>query len=472
LGRGLTHPVRTAVAVAAVVAAGVAGSLSSAGLAPHAMAAGRHQPDVVLVITDDQRSETLQHMRSLRRQMIHRGVRFRSAFVPNPSCCPSRASFYTGDYSHTNGVWKNRGPEGGVRAFDASSTLATWLQGAGYRTGLFGKYMNGYTDASIVPPGWSEWFAFLSGDGRAYYGFNASRNGALASFSDNVYSTTETYERVSAFIRSTPQHQPLFAVWTPIAPHRPFTAEERYVDAAIDVPRWRPPNYNERDVSDKPKWVRRNGRLDAEARDAIDADRLGQYRTLLSVDDGIAQIVRELRRTGRLSNTLLVFTSDNGLMWGEHRLTRKAVPYDGASHVPLVVRYDPLTKDRRGASAASLVGNIDIAPTIMDLAGLTPPSPVDGVSLVSVLDGSRQVARAKLVIEHAQGSDAPAYCGVRTKRELFVRYTTGEEEYYRLGDDPWTLENLAARGVVRDDVRELRSYAKRKCRPLPPGFEW
>lgn len=469
MGRGLTRQVQTAFAAATLVVAGV---LSSVASAPHAMASGRQPPDVVLVITDDQRAETLQFMPHLRRLLSSRGVRLRSAFVPNPSCCPSRASFFTGDYSHTNGVWKNLGEFGGLQAFDDSSTLATWLHDAGYHTGLFGKYMNGYTDPSMVPPGWNEWFAFLSGDGRAYYGFNASSNGALESFPDSVYSTTETYERVAAFITSTPAAQPLFAVWTPIAPHRPFMPEDRYAQTVIDLPEWRPPNYNERNVSDKPRWVRRNGRLDAGARDAIDAGRLGQYRTLLSVDDGIAQIVRALRRTGRLSNTLLVFTSDNGLMWGEHRLSRKAVPYDGASHVPLVMRFDPLTRERRGGSAASLVGNIDIAPTIMDIAGLTPAPPVDGVTLASMLDGSDPVARSRLVIEHAAGSDAPAYCGVRTKRELYVRYTTGEEEYYRLDDDPWTLKNLAARRMVRDDVRELRSYAKRKCRPLPPGFEW
>lgn len=470
MGRGLIHPIRIVAVAMAVAVSACAWPIVAA---PDAAAAGRRGlPDVVLVITDDQRVETLQHMTQLRTRLTGRGVRFRSAFVPNPSCCPSRASIYTGTYSHTNGVWKNRGPYGGVEVFDDSSTLATWLQDAGYRTGLFGKYMNGYGDATVVPPGWGEWFGFTSGDGRAYYGFNASVNGSLEGFPDDVYSTVETYQRVSSFIRSAPAGQPLFAVWTPIAPHRPFHAEERYADAPLDVEPWRPPNYNERDVSDKPRWVRGNDRLVASTRGAVDIDRLAQFRTLLSVDDGIREIVRALAQTGRLENTVLIFTSDNGLMWGEHRLSRKAVPYDGASHVPMIVRYDPLTRAVRGTSAASIVGNIDIAPTIMELAGLEPATPVDGVSLVPVLDGSDPVVRSRLVIEHAAGSEAPAYCGVRTKRELFVHYTTGEEEYYRLGDDPWSLENLADRRDVRADVRELRNHAIRRCRPVPPGFEW
>jgi N-acetylglucosamine-6-sulfatase len=440
--------------------------------APDSSAAGRELPDVVLVITDDQRAGTLQRMPHLRKGLIRRGVRFRSAFVPNPSCCPSRVSFFTGTYSHTNGVWKNLGPVGGMQAFDDSSTLATWLHDAGYRTGLFGKYLNGYRDASIVPSGWDEWFAFMAGDGRAYFGFNASHNGRLVGFPDDVYSTVETYERVSRFIRTTPDREPLFAVWTPVAPHRPFTPEDRYADAAIDVPRWRPPNYNEGNVSDKPRYVRVTDRLDARTRAAIDADRSGQYRTLLSVDDGMADIVRALRATGRLSNTLLVYTSDNGLMWGEHRLVRKAVPYDGASRVPMIVRYDPLTQASRGASASSLVVNIDVAPTIMDLARLTPASPVDGRSMAPLLDGSARAIRSRFVIEHAAGSDAPAYCGVRSKRELFVHYTTGEEEYYRLERDPWSLRNLAGRNQVRAEMQSLRRYATKKCRPRPPGFSW
>ncbi|MBA3764265.1 MAG: sulfatase-like hydrolase/transferase, partial [Actinobacteria bacterium] len=192
----------------------IAAALPATFVAPHARAAGRDLPDIVLVVTDDQRANTLQHMPLLHNLMIRRGVRFRSAFVPNPSCCPSRASFYTGTYSHTNGVWKNEGPYGGVQAFDDSSTLATWLRDEGYRTGLFGKYLNGYTEASNVPPGWSEWFAFISGEGRAYYGFNVSDNGAVANFGGDVYSTVETYEQVSTFIESTPQAQPVFAVWT------------------------------------------------------------------------------------------------------------------------------------------------------------------------------------------------------------------------------------------------------------------
>jgi N-acetylglucosamine-6-sulfatase len=437
-----------------------------------ATAAVRPPPDVVLVLTDDKRAGTLAQMPQLRRRVLQRGIQFRSAYVPNPSCCPSRASFYTGTYSHTNGVWKNEGPFGGFAAFDDSSTLATWLDEAGYHTGLFGKYLNGYQDPTIVPPGWDEWFAFLADDGRNYYGFDVSHNGAFETFPSSEYSTVETYRRVVSFIHDTPAAQPLFAVWTPIAPHRPYVPEDVYADAPIDIDPWRPPSYNERDVSDKPRWVRRMDRLDAPRRRTQDSERIQQYRTLLSVDDGVGEIAQALRQDGRLSNTLFVFASDNGTMWGEHRLVKKAVPYDGASRVPMLVRFDPLTRGRRGSTVGSPVVNIDLAPTVMDLAGAAPGSPVDGKSLVRVLRGSATQVRTQFIIEHAGGGDAPAYCGARTRRELFVHYTTGEEEYYRRTDDPWNLVNAIDDPSNAQHVRQLRTYTREECRPVPPWFTW
>lgn len=460
-------------AVAVVFTATSAADAAIVGSPRPARPARAGEPDVVLIITDDQRADTLQRMPELRRRLMDRGLRFRSAYAPNPTCCPSRVSFYTGTYSHTNGVWTNKGPLGGFEAFDGSSTLATWLSGSGYRTGLFGKYLNGYDDASIVPPGWDEWFAFISNDGRDYYGFDASHDGRLASFPDSVYSTVATYERVVRFIDSTPSRRPVFAVWTPLAPHHPYLPEDRYAGVPIAESPWRPPNYNERDMSDKPDWIRRIRRLRARQRAMVDSERSDQYRTLLSVDDGVAQIVRALHRTGRLSNTLILYASDNGLMWGEHRLVQKAVPYDGASRIPMIVRYDPLIGRRRaGSSIAAPVVNIDIAPTVMDLLGRPTGSPVDGRSLVPLLDGSARRVRARFVIERPSGGQAPAYCGARSKDEMFVRYATGEEEYYRLRRDPWSLHNLAGEPGWGAEIRVLRSYAQRHCRPTPPGFSW
>jgi len=456
-----------------LLVAGLFASSIALSLVAPSPAEGQERPDVVVIVTDDQRAESLSHMPDLRRRLVKRGIRLRSAYVPNPTCCPSRASLFTGTYSHTNGVWNNHGPFGGFPVFDPSSTLATWLDELGYRTGLFGKYLNGYVDPSVVPPGWDEWFGFLGDPQRSYYGFDASLNGRLRAFPDDVYSTVETYERVADFIRATPRQQPVLAVWTPFAPHDPNVPEVRYAKTSLDVKPWRPPNYNERDTSDKPFWLRRIDRLSAGDRRAIDAERIDQLRTLLSVDDGVEEIVRTLRQRGRLSRTFLLFTSDNGYMWGEHRLKKKSAPYAGASRVPMIVRYDPFVgASRRGSSIGSSVLNIDIAPTIMEVVGAAPGSPVDGRSFRRLLDGSRRSVRTRFVIEHAQTGRPPAYCGARTRDELFVRYSTGEEEYYRLDVDPWALHNLAGGGGWGAAIRELRNYARSRCDPVPPGFSW
>ncbi len=456
-------------AVAVALALGITVAAPSPG---RALAGERTPPDVVLVITDDQRAGTLQDMPELQRRVVRKGMRFHGAWIPNPACCPSRASFLTGTYSHTNGVWKNEGPFGGFAAFDDRSTLATWLDDAGYRTGLFGKYLNGYSEASIVPPGWDEWFAFISGDTRTYYGYDVSENGSPESVPDARYSTVDTYREVTRFIRGTPADTPLFALWTPIAPHRPFVPEHRYADADVGQGLWRSPSYNERDVRDKPDWVRRLDRLRPAQRAIIDQERVAQYRTLLSVDDGIARIVRELRRSDRLRNTMLIFASDNGLMWGEHRLWKKAVVYQGASRVPLVIRYDPWLRRTSKVRTSALVSNIDIAPTVMEAVGREPGLRVDGTSLRPLLRGELHRVRWRLVVEHAKGGSAPAYCGVRTGQELFVRYATGEEEYYDLRTDPWELDNLAGRGGHGRRIAELRDWVRERCRPFPPGFSW
>jgi len=189
---------------------------------------------------------------------------------------------------------------------------------------------------------------------------------------------------------------------------------------------------------------------------------------MYSADRAISWIFDALTSSGRLQNTIIVFMSDNGFLWGEHRLRGKSVPYDLSSRVPLSIRYDAKgwTGTRDG-----IVANVDIAPTLAQLAGVTPPDPVDGKSLVGVLDGTQQRVRRTLGVEHEPPS-APAYCGVRTARYLFVQYTDGFVELYDYRLDPYELTNVAsdpARGAL---VSQLRGRAVKLCSPVPPGFTW
>ena len=186
------------------------------------------------------------------------------------------------------------------------------------------------------------------------------------------------------FIRETTG--PIFVEYAPAAPHAPAMPEAQFGGAFADLPPWRPPNFDEPDVSDKPSYIREIPPLDPDMRSAVDAFRRDQYRALLSVDRQIEVLIDALRETGRLADALIVFTSDNGISWGEHRWTKKEVPYEESIRVPLVIRYDPLTASGGPAMSSALALNIDIAPTIADVAGVRAST--DGRSLLPLLGGA------------------------------------------------------------------------------------
>jgi arylsulfatase A-like enzyme len=425
-------------------------------------------PNILLIVTDDQRADSPRVMPTLLNEIAGRGIRFRKAFVPNALCCPARVSILTGQHSHTTGVWGNS-LQTGYRKFDESSTVATWLDAAGYRTGFFGKYLNHWKDLdpTHVPPGWDEWFAFHE-NCCSYYGFTASVNGTATTFDASVYSTTETARRAADFLLATPG-QPTFVLWAPDAPHAPARPETSKEDLFPNLKPYRPPNYMEADVSDKPPWVRGTSTWTAGERAETDALRRRMLQTLSSVDDGIRILLDALATSGRLSNTLIVYTSDNGFLLGEHRFKGKRFPWEASHRVPFIVRYDPLTSSPTRSD--SLVLTIDIAPTIAELASIDPPA-VDGKSLLPILRQERPNVRSRFVIEHGDGGAAPHYCGVRSQNLLFVRYGTGQEEFYDYRVDPWELQNRAKNANRRKAVARLRRYARDHCVPEPPGFSW
>ena len=319
---------------------------ASAALAPllpaPSSAATTPPPSVVIILTDDQRWDTLDAMPVVRDELIEEGTTFTNAFVSNPLCCPSRTSILTGRYSHSTGIWRNQPPNGGWASFDDSRTLATQLDAMGYDTGLFGKYLNGYrvgAEEGYVPPGWDRWEAFSRGH---YYNYTLSVDGELEQHGDDEddYSTDLVASRASSFIRSS--EGPVFVVYAPVAPHAPMTPAPDYEDDFSDLAPWRPASYNEPDMSDKPAWAQLLPRWGPLKQSKQDAQRIGQYRTLRSVDDAVEELVDALDDTGRLDDTMIVFTSDNGLLWGEHRWNSKMVAYEEAIHVPMVIRYDAL----------------------------------------------------------------------------------------------------------------------------------
>jgi N-acetylglucosamine-6-sulfatase len=438
-----------------------------ASTAPPVGAQLQQPPNVVLILTDDQRFDSLKVMASVQHHLVAKGMTLRRAFVTDPLCCPSRATILTGRFAHTTGVYTNAPPHGGWSVFRASEsrTIAKALDDAGYRTGLIGKYINGYRgDTGSVPDGWDRFFAFSGPTGYYDYEMFDDNRGMLSFGSDPAdYATDVVRRRAVSFIRGTPTDQPLFLLVAPFAPHGPFTPAPRHIGDFAGAPVHLNPAINE-DVSDKPAYLR--GR--PIVANAVIAKRFRrQWATLLAVDGLVDKVMSALAETGRANNTLVIFTSDNGLANREHRWWAKEVPYEVSVRVPMVVRYPTVIP--AGTVSRALVSNVDIAPTIADFTGA--PLSAEGVSLAPVLTDETSSVRSSIVLEHVKlGTDAPTYCGVRTRSFTFARYATGEEELYDLRDDPWQLRNVAASRPNK--ATELRSLTRSLCRPVPPGFSW
>ena len=423
-------------------------------------------PSVLLIVTDDQRWDTLWSMPEVERSLVERGVTFSESFTTSSLCCPSRASILTGQYPHSTGVYRQALPYGGFKSFDDSTTIATALHDGGYRTGFFGKYLDSYQSdalAGYVPPGWDRWVAFVHAEYRDY---GLTIDGTVHRYGAEVedYSTDVLAAQTEDFIRGS--DGPVFAVYAPPAPHHPATPAAQDADLFADLPPWRPPSFNEPDVSDKPAYVRAMVPLGPDRTAYLDALRLDQYRSLQAVDRAVGRLLGALEDTGRLDDALVIFTSDNGVLWGEHRWVRKEVPYEEAIRVPLVIRADRLVPG--GGTDAHLVANIDLAPTIASVAGVPLPD-ADGRSLLPLLDGSAEGWRHALLIEHLRGTNPiPTYCAIRTSRYLFASYDTDEDELYDLVADPFELSNLA--GSAPGEEARLEDVLEGLCDPPPPGF--
>lgn len=435
------------------------------------------RPNIVWLMTDDQEESSLRVMPRTRALLKRRGAAFENSFVAWPLCCPSRATFLTGQHAHNHGVLDNRRPRGGFHRLDTSSTLPLWLEDGGYRTAHVGKFMNDYKRTDPIPPGWSEWYGLVEPSNR-YFKPRLNENGELKLYGtrDRSYSTDLFTRKAVKFIRrhAEDRDRPFFLSLGYVAPHAGKIYRARGCQAhAPDVaPRHeggyartripRRPGFNERDLSDKPEPVRRRQRLSgADLRRKDDAYRC-RLESLSAVDESVSEIVGALAEVGELDNTFVFFTSDNGYLLGEHRLiNEKSLPYDESLRVPLLVRGPGVPE---GHTVPDLVSNVDWAPTILDIAGVEPGLRQDGSSFLPELEGRDRRRGRALLVE----SDRERYSGVRTARYLYVRYHGGAEEYrrgdvelYDLRRDPDQLENLRDDPRYSDERTELERLRRR-----------
>jgi arylsulfatase A-like enzyme len=419
---------------------------------PKAQAAGK--PNLLFILTDDQRADS---MGVMPKTVANFKVNFPTAIIVEPLCCPSRASILTGEYPHNTGVMDNQRP--GYIAFDArdEQSLGPWLQGQGYFTGFVGKYFNSFSPSDPTPPGWNEFYGY-NGLGSSGSDLNAYVNYSLREhFFDgsilrdrqtqytDTYSTTLFGDLAERFIRRAqnpvfnPGNKPwALLVWVK-APHSPYTPDTPYLNAP--VPSWTdPPSFMEPDLSDKPVEV--TGAPLA-ATDPLQEHRIrqGQLRTLMSVDDMVGRlwaVIDEFTLRGR---TWGVFSSDNGLFLGEHKLAGKNYAYEEGIRVPLRMAIP----NQPARNVPGLYANIDIAPTLMDLAGDPSSHAFDGRSILDVLQG--RVPQRQYELLEGYPDAFPAwfrYDGLRTKRYTYIKWASGNLELYDLSTDPYQLNNIAS----------------------------
>ena len=475
---GPTSLRQTTVAAAAALVASVV-LVVAVATAPSAAPADRgRRPNIVILLTDDQSFDTLPStppampwLQSQIRDPNGHWIRFPNAFIQTPLCCPSRATILSGRYSHHTHVRTN---DDGHR-FDESNTLATWLHDAGYFTGLFGKYLNRYPFNRLpyVPPGWDRWMAKRStAAASTYYDYGFIDQGVPLQTSDapTTYATDLFANGAIDFLRTAPPDQPFFLYYAPSAPHPPWTPPRRHVGAFAHVPLAVPRSVGERNVSDKPAWVQALPLPDAAERRQLQSDRRRERETLMGADDAIRRIVNAIAARGDLNDTVIFYLTDNGYSFGEHRIRGKRCPYEECIRTPFAVR----VPDATARTSDRLISNVDLAPTIADLAGVTPGWGVDGHSFAANLgpSGPGPLGPAAVLLEWAGDRDIPRWWGVRTHDVVYIEDADGTVELYDLTGvhgrpDPLELRNRAGEPAYRSMERRLARTLDR-LRSAPP----
>jgi N-acetylglucosamine-6-sulfatase len=500
------------------------GSSSSTGST--APAAGTTKPNVLFVLTDDMRLDDLQYLPQIRQLIGDQGMTFDNEFDNVTLCCPARTSILRGQYSHNTGVLTNGGTNGGFETAHADdveqATVATAMHDAGYSTGLFGKYLNGYPNTvapSYVPPGWDTWSSSSKGNAYSEFNYTLNQNGQQVDYANGPddYGTDVYARQTTDFVdQAQTAGKPFFAYLAVYAPHQPATPAPPDAQAFPGLQAPRGGSYNEADVSDKPQFIQNLPLLGPSVQRKIDALARRRAQSLQAVDRDVASLVEHLRQTGELDNTDIIFTSDNGFHLGQHRMpSGKQTAYETDIHLPLLVRGPGVAA---GGHVQAITGNVDLAPTIAELGGATLTDSPDGRSLVPFLRGQPPSAsdwRQAYLLEHwittltpqdrsgagqlepddldqdaaaADGasttsttattiragasalSNIPEYQGIRIAGYTYVEYVTGEKELYDLTNDPDELDNIAGSAdpaflaALHQRLDDLRTCKADECR--------
>jgi N-acetylglucosamine-6-sulfatase len=447
------------------------------------------RPNVVLILTDDLDKSLMPYLPNVTRLIRDQGAELPNFYVEQSSCCPSRASILSGLYAHNHGVIGNVWPEGGYdrwKQTEQDDDLPVWLDKAGYLSALLGKYFNEYpfhpgshlSDAekaklkAYVPPGWQSWAAPVQGNAYAQQHYRLNVDGRVDADFHEDYLDSWLGDRALGLVDGADGFDfaqgGQFLYYASYSPHTPYAYPKRLAGTFEDVHYPRTPDFDEADVSDKFGLTRTRRPLSASDIATIDETFRKRIRSMQVLDHNVGRLVQELEDQGALDNTYLIFTSDNGYIMGNHRREiGKYNQFQGTVNVPFYVRGPGIAP---GSTYDDLAGNIDIAPTIAEIAGATAPADVDGVSLLSRLHGGAPLERRYFLlgraltptnttaangleeapetyVESSRSSELNDFTGVTNGRYKLIRYThLAHEELYDLKNDPYELNNLLAHG--------------------------
>lgn len=407
------------------------------------------QSNIVVVVLDDTPMDVLVGMPFLDSEPEGHWVRFAQSFVNRPICSTSRASLFTGMTMRRHGVFRNTDADNNNHAGLIERNLfPVALQRAGYKTGHYGKYQNGYAgwggNAGLVASGWNDWWALCE---ERYVDFDVCENGTVVNYNDGEISTDLMFDRAETFV-STAQ-EPFCAYIAPFAPHATAVSASRHDELYSTDDLVSRANRNEADISDKPAFLSQSYPTQRTSEELADFDdeHVRSFRAARAVDEGIEALMDALDARGSLDHTVIIIIADNSNHFGEHRISNiKGFLYEECITAHMMIR-DPRASAR---TSQAIVSNVDIAPTLCELAGTRLPVAPDGMSLVPVLRGQIADAdfREAVLIERPGQSDRQCR-GLRTTDWKYVLYDTGEEELYDLVEDPFEMDNAASTNTTK-----------------------
>jgi arylsulfatase A-like enzyme len=433
------------------------------------------KPNIIEIMADDLDKKPMRYMTKINKLLRDQGVTLTNFQTEQSLCCPSRAVSFTGKYAHNNGVIGNEYPSGGYVAYhrkDEWRALPIWLQKNGYVTSFMGKYFNEYprpvsnpevgVSNKFVPPGWNKWMSPVAGEPYGGFSYKLNVNGKVDASSRHRFFGDTLSDMAVKTLKNMPHDKPYFMTIRPITPHHPYAYPSRMADKFVGVKYPRNPNFNERDMSDKSGSRLLYGPKKRAEFDNVFRKRL---RGMKVVDNMVGRIIRTLKDRGDLDNTYVIFTSDNGYLLGEHREETKYKQYRESQEVPFIMRGPGIPKGQR---IGSLLGNIDIAPTYVDITNTNMRSDIDGESMLPLLTGAIKkfprhyllfgrgkvpvtVSGSRSGVEEPQEqpiSERDAwnnnFVGVMSADNLkYLKYRYGDRyELYDLKSDPYELNNL------------------------------